>query len=99
MARKTTSRTCSDDCAKRLYKQRKRAEKVEGAAQETIRIVSKPLEELKAKEFLTVRDAAKLINCSRQTLYSLIANGTIKAVNLATKKTIIKRSEIDKLFA
>lgn len=97
-ARKTTSKTCSDSCAKMLYKQKKRSEKIDSSNMVTAKVLSRPIEELKAKEFLSVRDASKLMNCSRQTLYTLINNGTIKAVNLATKKTIIKRSEIDKLF-
>lgn len=54
--------------------------------------------ELKAKEFLLVRDAAVLLNSSRQTIYSLIKAGKIKAKNILQKKTLIPRTEIDKLF-
>lgn len=97
-ARKTTSKTCTDYCAKMYYKQRKRAAKIDAAIVETKALKLKPFEDIKAKEFLTVSDTAKLINCSRQTVYTLINNGTIKAVNLAIKKTLIKRSEIDKMF-
>ena len=57
-----------------------------------------PIEELKAKEFLTVRDMAKLLNCSIRTAYNLINRDLIKAVNISERKTLIKRSEIDKLF-
>lgn len=98
-ARKTTSKTCSDDCAKRLYKARKRAGKIEAAQAETQKIIDKPIEDLKAKEFLTVPDLARLLNCSKRTAYYLIDRGDIKAVNLSQRKTLIKRSEIDKLFA
>lgn len=54
---------------------------------------------LKEKEFLTVREVSKLLNCSLRTTYNLIENGSIKAVNLAQRKTLVKRSDIDKLFA
>lgn len=54
--------------------------------------------ELKAKEFLLVRDAAVLLNSSRQTIYSLIKAGKVKAKNILHKKTLIPRTEIDKLF-
>ena len=98
-ARKTVSRTCSDNCAKRLYKQKQRAEKIAITDKQTLIIKTKPIEEIKAKEFLTVRDLSKLLSCSIRTAYRIIENGNIKAVNLAQRKTIIKRSEIDKLFA
>jgi excisionase family DNA binding protein len=97
-ARKTTSKTCSDRCVKLYYKQRKRAAKIEETTKTTIQIKNKPIEELKAKEFLTVRDAAKLLSCSRQTVYSLINSGKLKAVNIKVKKTIVKRTDLDKLF-
>ncbi|MFL5739313.1 MAG: helix-turn-helix domain-containing protein [Flavisolibacter sp.] len=98
-ARKTTSKTCSDHCAKMYYKERQRTAKIEVAKAETERIKSKPVQELKEKEFLTVTQVSKLLNCSRQNVYKLINNGKLKATNLLLKKTIVKRSDIDKLFA
>ncbi len=56
------------------------------------------IEAIQGKEFLTVRDVAALVSCSVRTAYRLIENGEIKAVNLAQRKTLIKRSEIDNLF-
>lgn len=97
-ARTTVTKYCGDSCAKKAYKVRKRNEKIEASNQATSRIRIQPLEEIKAKEFLTVKDAAKLLNCCRQTVYTLINSGTLKAVNIKVKKTLIKRSEIDRLF-
>lgn len=94
-ARKTTSKSCSDQCAKMLYKSRQRSEKIEATKAETLAIKS---EVLKAKEFLTVRDVATLLNCSVRTVYYYIGNGNIKAVNLGQRFTRVKRSDIDKLF-
>jgi excisionase family DNA binding protein len=98
-ARKTTSRTCSDHCAKMLYKAKQRAAKIEAAQEETRKIKIKPIEELKAKEFLSVRDVSKLIGCSRQNVYTLINSGKLKATNILKKKTIIRRFDLDKLFS
>jgi excisionase family DNA binding protein len=98
-ARKTTSKTCSDHCAKMLYKTKKRTEKIEIANAETLAIKAKPIEELKVKEFLTVKDVATLLNCSLRSVYYYIESGNIKAVNLGQRITRVKRSEIDKLFA
>ena len=98
-ARTTVTRTCSDNCAKRLYKQKQREAKIEKATNETRLIKAMPAPEIQAKEFLTIRDAALLLNCSIRTAYRLIERGNIRAVNLSERKTLIKRSEIDKLFA
>jgi excisionase family DNA binding protein len=98
IARTTVTQYCGDNCAKRAYKARQRALKVEASNTETQNIKAKPFEELKAKEFLTVRDVATLLNSSIRTTYRLIEQGNIKAVNISKRKILIRRSEIDKLF-
>lgn len=97
-ARTTVTQFCGDNCAKRAYKVRQRAGKVERSNKETQRIKNQPIEELKAKEFLTVREVARLLNCSVRSAYYYIDSGTIKAVNLGQRITRVKRSEIDRLF-
>ena len=97
-ARTTVTQFCGDTCAKRAYKARLRAAKVGESNRETQRIKNQPIEELKAKEFLTVREVARLLNCSVRSAYYYIESGTIKAVNLGQRITRVKRSEIDKLF-
>jgi excisionase family DNA binding protein len=97
-ARTTTTLYCSKKCNSADYKAKIRTAKVEVSNKQTLHIKTKPIEELKAKDFLTVRDVAKLIGCSRQTVYTLINTGRLKGVNIKIKKTIIQRSEIDKLF-
>jgi hypothetical protein len=93
IARTTVTQYCGDNCAKRAYKARQRAAKVALSNIETLSVKTKPIEELKAKEFLTVRDVATLLNCSVRSVYYCI-----KAVNLSERSTRIKRSDIDKLF-
>lgn len=97
-ARTTVTKTCSDPCAKMLYKKKQREKKVEGAKAETQRIKNKPVEDLKVKEFLTVREVAALLNCSIRSVYNHIENKQLKAVNLSQRLTRVKRSELDKLF-
>lgn len=97
-ARTTVTQYCSDVCAKRGYKARKRAEKVEKSNKETKAIKEKPIADVNAKVFLSVREVATLIGCSRQTVYGIINSGRLNAVNLKEKKTIIRRVDIDKLF-
>lgn len=97
-AKTTVTKFCGDDCAKRAYKARKRAEKVEASNEETLQTITRPIEELKAKEYLTAQDVAKLLGCSVRSVYYYIENGTIKATNLGQRLTRVKRSELDKLF-
>ena len=97
-ARTTVTKYCSDKCSKAAYKARKRAEKVKQSNIETTRIKIQPIEQLKAKEFLTVREVAQLLNCSVRSVYYYTKSGAISAVNLGQRMTRVKRSEIDKLF-
>jgi excisionase family DNA binding protein len=71
---------------------------VEASNTETLRIKTMPIEELKAKEFLTVKNIATLLNCSIRSVYYNIENGKIKAINLGERIIRVKRSDIDKLF-
>jgi excisionase family DNA binding protein len=97
-ARKTTTRHCSLQCNRAAYKARQKSDRIEVSNKETLLIKTKPIEEIKAKEFLTVRDVAVLLNSSLRTVYRLIEQGNINAVNISQRKTLVKRSEIDKLF-
>ena len=97
-ARTTTTLYCSHKCNTLAYKAKLRTAKVEVSNKDTQRIKTQPIEELKAKVFLSVRDVSKLIGWSRQNVYLLINSGKLKATNILKKKTIIKRSDIDKLF-
>jgi excisionase family DNA binding protein len=97
-ARTTTTLYCSPRCNNLAYKAKIRANKVEQSNKQTQLVKTQPVEELKAKEFLTVREVARLLNCSVRSAYYYIENGTIKAVNLGQRITRVKRSEIDKLF-
>lgn len=97
-ARTTTTLYCSHRCSSAAYKAKQRAGKVEQSNKEPQRIKNQPIEELKAREFLTVTQVSKLIGCSRQNVYNLINTGKLKATNILLKKTIVKRSDLDKLF-
>ena len=98
-ARTTTTLYCSHKCNSAAYKAKLRAGKVEESNKETHQLKVKPIEELKAKEFLTVRDVAALLNCSVRLVYNYIEVGKIKAVNLSQRLTRVRRSEIDNLFS
>lgn len=96
---KTTKTTyCSLKCASKSYKAKTRGAKIEVSNKETNSNRLKPIEQIKAKEYLTVRDVSILLNCSIRTAYRLIEQGNINAVNISVRKTLVKRSDIDRLF-
>ena len=96
-ARTTQTRFCSHTCNNKAYKANIKSLKVELSNKETQRIISQPIEELKAKPFLSIAETCKLLGISRRTVYRLLERGELKA-GKAGKRTIIQRSEIDKLF-
>lgn len=97
-ARTTVTQFCSDKCAKKAYKEKIRNSKIEKSNIETKRIKTQVVVDLKSKEFLTVTQVSKLIGCSRQNVYKLINSGKLIATNILEKKTIVLRSDLDKLF-
>ena len=97
-ARTTVTKCCSDKCSKAAYKARKRADSIDRSNTETIRMKQQSVEQLQAKDYLTVTEVSQLLNCSTKSVYRYIKSDTISAVNLGQRLTRVKRSEIDKLF-
>lgn len=95
IAKTTVTKYCGDNCAKRAYKARKRTEKIGNSVERTRRIITKPIEEVNAKEVLTVKDVSVLLNCSIRTAYRLIGEKRLKAINLSERMTRVKRSDLD----
>lgn len=103
-AQKVSTRCCSKQCISRNYKLRAKLAKKGEAELQLTNLAFQPkvnatsLELIKNKEFLSVTELSKLLNCSRQTVYNIIKAGNIKAVNLLSKKTMIRRLDVDQLF-
>lgn len=97
-AKTTTTAYCSHKCNSRAYKEKVKEKKIEKSNKETLEVKVKPIEVLKAKEFLTVKEVASLLNCSVRSAYYYIETGKIKAVNLGQRVTRVRRLDIDKLF-
>ncbi len=98
LAKTTTTRYCSKKCNGAAHKLKIKNAKIEISNKQTQQVKTQSIELIQAKDFLSVREVARLLNCSIRTVYYHIENGTIKAVNLGQRITRVKRSEIDKLF-
>lgn len=98
VAKTTVTKFCGDMCAKRNYKKRKREEKVQKVNSLEKQQMDFNHSKVEEKEFLSIEETCSLLGASRMTIYRQIKKGTIKIAKLG-RRTIIKRSEIDKLFA
>lgn len=96
-ARTTVTKYCGDTCAKKAYKARKRAEKVKQSNTETTQIKNRPIEQLKAKEFLSINEVCQLIGVSRRTVYRLIEQGDLKKIKVRSR-TLIGRTELNRIL-
>lgn len=52
---------------------------------------------LQQKDFLSIEDTALLLGATKRTIQRLIANGSME-IGKVGRRSIIQRSEIDKLF-
>lgn len=97
-AKTTVTQFCSDNCAKRAYKQRKRTAKIETAVQEERqKVVTAFNPVVVQKDFLSIDETCQLLGASRWTIYRLIDKGQLKVRKLGSR-TIISRQAIDNLF-
>lgn len=102
-AQKRTTRFCSHRCASNNYKLRQRLEIKSTVEAKTLKAL-KPkvkalnIELIRQKDFLKVNEVAVLFCCSKQTVYRMIEENEIKAVNLRQKSTRIRRKDIELLF-
>ncbi|HAX16969.1 MAG TPA: DNA-binding protein [Leeuwenhoekiella sp.] len=99
IAKTLTTRYCSHKCNSRDYKARKKKQRINEASQvKNNQNHSKRLDVINSKDFLTVQDVSQIIGCSTRTVYRLIDNGTIKAVNLSERLIRINRRSLEQVI-
>ncbi|PWJ42238.1 excisionase family DNA-binding protein [Sediminitomix flava] len=100
IAKTTATKNCSDACAKRAYKLRKKFGEIPPPPTPSSNQKEEDpilLQEIQIKEFLSIKEASILIGASRWTLNRLINADKLKVTRLG-RKIIIKRSDLDKIF-
>lgn len=92
IAKKTTSKTCSDDCAKRLYKLKQKNGKIAQVEIETALkrkpkafITEDQVKVVQAKQYLTLKEAALILNVSPLTLRRWTLAGKMKSTKVGKK--------------
>jgi excisionase family DNA binding protein len=99
IAKTTVTQCCSDDCAKRLYKRKKRDEKIVQANLKT-EIKHKPkafitedqIKLINAKAILTLKEAATLLNISELTMRRWVLSGKVKSQKAGKRHLILRTS-------
>lgn len=97
-AKTTVTRFCGTTCNSRHGKQRIRELKIKVSNAEVKENITSVINPPVLMEFLTIKQAAQLLGLCTKTLYNILDSGKIKAVRFSARKTIIKRTEIDKIF-
>lgn len=100
IAKKTTSKTCSDACAKRFYKLNRKKDKiVQAELKEEIKrrpkafVTEEEIKAIQAKENLTLKEASLLLNVSPLTLRRWVFAGKVKSEKMG-KKHMFKHADI-----
>jgi excisionase family DNA binding protein len=97
-AKTSVTQFCSANGAKRGYKVKLRQAQIEKSNVETQAIRNKFVEELRAKDFLSITETCALLGLSARTVFRLLQNGRIPASKF-DRRTIIKRADLEQLFA
>lgn len=102
VAKTTRTRFCSRTCNSRNNKLLIRNLKIKESNLETLSKSNEKslekIEEIKSKDFLTVKDASQLLNISTKTIYRMIERKEINSFCFSTRKTLIRRKDIDTYF-
>jgi excisionase family DNA binding protein len=100
IARKTTSQTRSDPCAKRFYKVKQRDKAIQRLDVETMVkreakafITEDEVKAIQAKEWLTLKEAALLLNVSPLTLRRWTLAGNVKSKKMG-RKHMFRKGEL-----
>ncbi|MFZ4414753.1 MAG: helix-turn-helix domain-containing protein [Bacteroidales bacterium] len=99
-AKTLVTRYCSHLCNRTHYKKTKREKEIlsfKHVKPITVRETKFLNLGIQQKDFLSLNETATFLGTSRSTIQRLISKGNIKIAKLG-RRTIVKRTEIDKLF-
>lgn len=97
-AKTTKTRYCSHNCNRKDYKKNLKVDKIEKSNVETKNNLIGAIIDINSKDFLNVKEVAILLNMSSKTIYRLIEQKELNAINFSIRKTLIRRKDIDTYF-
>lgn len=91
-AQKSTTQYCSQKCAAKAYKVRKRQERNQEAQRENLEKLSAPIKELQEREYISVEQAANILGVSRWTVQRAIKQGKLESTKFLGRRIISQKS-------
>lgn len=96
IAYRTSTRFCSHTCNSRSYKLESRLKQVRDVEVQTKeQLEAIPINESQHKEYLTPKEAARIIGITTRSIYNLIYSGALKASQMSSRMTFIRRADIE----
>ena len=91
-ARKSTTQYCSDKCANRAYKERKRQERNLEAQKQNHEKIAKPIRGLQKRDYISVEEAAIILGVSRWMFQRAIKQVKLESAKLIGRRIISQKS-------
>jgi excisionase family DNA binding protein len=95
VAQKSTTKYCSEVCARRAYKAEARQKRLQA---ESAEIKERNRQNLLAQENLSLTDAAALLGISRPTLYKLLNERGVELLRISKRTIRVKKSDLLNLY-
>ena len=92
LAKTLDSQYCSPKCSKVAWKRKKDAKE----KNEKLNRLAQHIPDI--REYVSVKEAVAMFGVERTTLYRLIKDGTVPAINVGKRLTRIKRSALETMF-
>ena len=98
IAHTMVTRYCSPSCNNKDYKDKQRKKRLQEYVDEEAKRPIAAVGAIGAKEYLTPNECAVLLGVCRSTIYNMLATGALKGLQARKRKTIVRRSDIERMF-
>ncbi|MBT2415951.1 helix-turn-helix domain-containing protein [Streptomyces sp. ISL-12] len=98
-AKTVMTRFCSISCNNKALKERKKLEKEKVEKDTLLQKYKNKIAEVQNREFISVAEATVMFGLSKDTVHRYIKRGIITGVNLGSRLTRVKRSDLEDLFS
>lgn len=98
-AKTVMTRFCSLSCNNKALKEKKKLEKGKVEKDTLLQKYKNKIAEVQSREFISVAEATVMFGLSKDTVHRCIKRGIITGINLGSRLTRVKRSDLENLFS
>lgn len=98
-AKTVMTRFCSLSCNNKALKEKKKLEKEKVEKDTLLQKYKNKIAEVQNREFISVAEATVMFGLSKDTVHRCIKRGIITGINLGSRLTRVKRSDLENLFS